>query len=359
MSEIVSEMGRSKKGEISVFPAGEDTLRLRFRYKGKPVSINIPRKDHKVTIASIKLDVARGVFDPLKYKKIKRVPLEGSLCERYKYWVTTYKNGNLDTNSNFSQVYNMLSRWGNISPSKFPELLSGESLSNTTYNRRLFTLQEFLKYLGDSSSLEAVSKRSSVLNKVKSPKRLPLSSSEISLILERIKLKHPHYYPFLYFIFRTGVRNEEAVGLRIKYLGEDSITIKEVLARSPKGTNAKYRIRKETKNGKVRRIPFPQELKDIILPITYGRDPDDLVFLSPTGVAIDDRMFQKRIWKPVLKHLKIEYRNLYAARHSFGSRGIEEGIPVSHMANLMGNNVDTMVRNYIEVIEIPKDLPKL
>jgi len=56
-----------------------------------------------------------------------------------------------------------------------------------------------------------------------SSKRKPFTEGEISKILEVFKkdtftpkgssFKHSQYYPFIYFIFKTGVRNAEAIGL--------------------------------------------------------------------------------------------------------------------------------------------------
>ena len=51
-------------------------------------------------------------------------------------------------------------------------------------------------------------------------------------------VKHSHYYPFIYFLFKTGVRNAEAIGLRVGSIDRDKkvIHIREVLARSLKST---------------------------------------------------------------------------------------------------------------------------
>ena len=41
---------------------------------------------------------------------------------------------------------------------------------------------------------------------------------------------------------------------------------------------------------------------------------DDLVFASPTGLPICDRMFNRRAWKTVLSNLGILYRKPYTTR---------------------------------------------
>jgi integrase len=76
-------------------------------------------------------------------------------------------------------------------------------------------------------------------------------------------------------------------------------------------------------------------------------------------MAIDDRMFQNRVFKIVLKELKIRERDLYACRHTFGSRCIEAGMTPVMTAFLMGNNPETALRNYTHQISLPDSLPKI
>lgn len=147
--------------------------------------------------------------------------------------------------------------------------------------------------------------------KKENPKRTPFTEKEITAILSAFKnnthslhkrFKHSHYYPFIFYIFSTGVRNAEAVGVRVGHLDfdKDLITVSEVLARGISKTHSAARIRKETKNGKVRQIPMSPELKEILLQQVEGKAQEGLVFTSPKGMAIDDRMFQKRIFKPTV-----------------------------------------------------------
>lgn len=99
--------------------------------------------------------------------------------------------------------------------------------------------------------------------------------------------------------------------------------------------------RKETKNGKIRVLPLTDDLKAILAPLVNGKSSDDLVFSSVSGLPIDDRMFQRRVFSVVLKGLNLPHRVLYAFRHTFGSRCIEADLNPVMTAFLMGNNVST------------------
>jgi integrase len=267
-----------------------------------------------------------------------------------------------------------LRKWGEINPSEFLNKLNTEKYCPKTYNERLSMLNGFSRWMLKQgiwtiNPFDGVSRRK--VKKTEKPEREPFTEEEIRLILDATKndtfcppssrYKHSHYYSFLYFIFKTGVRNAEAVGLRVGNLDfkNKTITIKEVLARTVKGTHAAARIRKETKNGKVRILPMTDDLEELLRPATVGKDVDDLVFQSFSGGAIDDRMFQRRVFAVVLQKLNIKHRVLYACRHTFGSRCIESGINPVMTAFLMGNNAETALRNYTHQMSIPKELPNI
>jgi integrase len=66
------------------------------------------------------------------------------------------------------------------------------------------------------------------------------------------------------------------------------------------------------------------------------------------------------VFKPILQKLNIEERVLYALRHSFGTRAVEQGMSLYEAAQLMGHSsIETTMRNYIHLINRPKNLPGL
>lgn len=199
-----------------------------------------------------------------------------------------------------------------------------------------------------------------------------MEESEILTFLEAIKndtycpaashVKHSFYYPFLKFIFCTGVRNAEGIGLRVKHISieEKQVEISETLARTVKGSNHSSRIRKGTKMGNTRFLPLNEDLINILGKQILGKDSDDLVFQSVKGISIDDRMLQRRIIKPVLEKLGFGNRDLYSARHAFGTRGVQQGIALTDIAYLMGHSsIETASRNYVHVGRPAKVLPTL
>lgn len=361
-------------------------LRLRWRINGKRYSYNIGAFD-KSNLAAVKkivlimeLDILNDQFDfsfsryKIKQEQLVSVQKYRTLVEEFELWVSIYKQMDCNRNSDYYQMRNALRKWGEIGPEEMLVKLNQANYCPKTFNERLSMLKGFTGWMVKMGKwrlnpFEDVSRRK--IKRVEHPERKPFSEDEIKRILRAFqndtycppcsKYKHSLYYPFIYFLFKTGVRNGEAVGLRVGSVDFDKkrITIKEVLARSVRGTHSAARIRKGTKNGKIRLLPITDDLEMILRPITQNKGKDDLVFTSHNGLPIDDGKFQKRVFRKVLEELNIPIRVLYACRHTFGSRCIDQGITPVMTAFLMGNNPETALRNYTHQMSIPSELPNI
>jgi integrase len=376
-------MGHTKsiKGTVSV-TKNKDRIRLRWRYLAKRYSLTLNQytklnlvKARKIAV-QIEEDILAGAFDStlIKYSS-KHFAAEGCykpLYQQFEAWAKAYKNKDCEVDKPYNSVRNMLKRWGEIQIPQVLERLNQQPLNEHTYNRRLKLLQHFFQHqkkhnLIPINPLEGVSPKKE--KRSTDSKRTPFTEVEITNILSAIrndtyarkKGSHSHYYPFVYFIFQLGVRNAEAIGLRVKYLNFEKriVEIREVLARTVKGSNPANRVRKETKNGKYRVLPLDDALIETLRPLVAGKQQDDLVFLSPKGLPIDDRQFQQRIFRKVLEELNVPIRVLYACRHTFASRCIEHGMTPVMTAFLLGNNAETALRHYTHLLELPKQLPSI
>lgn len=379
-------MGLLKTKGIVSLNEWKGRIRMRWRHLGKRYSLTLFPNNKKGVLQAKKLaleiesDLFKDRFDAslCKYKGIDQPQMiqqpTKTMVEQFEYWVREYKQMDCDRNVDYYHLRNTLRKWGEFDQDTILPRLNKESFGAKTYNNRLGILKNFSKWLVKQGvwlvdPLEEVCRRK--VKKVIKPQRAPFTIEEISVILGAFKenkfcsraSRYPHsfYYPFIYFLFKTGVRPAEAIGLRVGNVETDRkfIAIKEVLARSVGGTNDKARVRKETKNGKERMLPLTEDLLSVIHPLLEGKQSDELVFQSFSGKAIDDRMFQRRVFKPILRALEIGNRNLYACRHTFGSRCIDQGISPVMTAFLMGNNPETALRNYTHQISLPDDLPKI
>lgn len=359
-------------------------LRIRWRHLGIRYSLNHSFVSNLNHIAARKIalqieqDIALGTFDSSlnKYsgKHSRSSLLPKTFTELFEHWVKNYKQMDCDVHTNYHSTRNMTTKWGNVDANNLVKKLNGVTNAPVTYNRRLTILKTFVNWLVEQKVWERNPLLSVQRKKVKTEKhenRKPFTEVEIRQILNAIKTnaacskyactKHSFYYPFIYFLFKTGVRNAEAIGLRVKHIDTKTklIHIKEVLARSLKSTTSKNRVRKSTKNEKERFLPFTNDLIEVLSPLLVNKKPDDLVFTSPAGKALDDHNITNRVFKPVLKHLSIKDRVLYACRHTFGSRCIDERITPVMTAFLLGNNPETALKRYTHQLTIPDSLPSI
>jgi len=373
---------KNQKGTVSI-ENYRSRIRLRWRHLGTRYTLSllaynkINLQKAQKTALEIERDIALEIFDGSlkKYRgDTTPAPQAKPFNKQYEEWVSDYLNMDCDINVNYNAFRNMINKWGAVSEKNVLKKFNSEQFCTGTYNRRLTMLKQYVNWLVKSGiwkSNPVADVKPKRGKRLPRPKRRPFTEEEIGKILNAFKndtytpeksaYNHSLYYPFIYFIFKTGVRNAEAIGLRVNKvnISTRTILINEVLARSLKSSSSRQRTRKETKNGKERILPLTQDLLNVLNPLLEKKNPDDLVFTSFKGLSIDDKNFQNRVFKPILRHLKIEERVLYACRHTFGSRCIDGGINPVMTAFLMGNNPETALRNYTHQLTLPNDLPKI
>jgi integrase len=409
---------RSSKGSVSISPY-KNGLRLRWRHNGQRPEIYVPPSvpNFQTTASKIKTcieqDFSSGNYDEtlrryrafLEFERAalqeeveqpKQSPLfpmgknreevhrlnSGEpinvLKEFGRYLAA--KSMSIDSeelSSYYTQTIAMLKNWGDFDIEDTPVKLGVEKFGPKTFNDRRNCLFKFFAWLVKKGKI-----KENPLEEVATKRRLrhceqrkPFTESEIAAILEALRtdrFKHPsaryshsQYVLFVTFMLYTGVRNAEAVGLKIKDIifpkGDDlrtgSIRIGRTLARTCKGTHIGARKEKGTKMNNVRLLPFNMPLLDLLLPICSGRDPEEYVFLNENGNPIDDRQFLKRIFKPVQEKLGIEKRDLYACRHTFATRAVQQGVKPHEVAYVMGDRVETVLENYFHNNRRPEQLP--
>lgn len=167
--------------------------------------------------------------------------------------------------------------------------------------------------------------------------------------------KHLHYSPLISFLFWTGCRHGEAFALLWSDINDvcTKITIDE-------SCNA-HRIRKGTKNGKKRVFTTNEgsRLQQLLLNIRpQNYDPYALVFSSKAGKPLTSYIMND-IWNRSGKYLGVVrelvdtgklpyYLKPYSTRHTFATRAVENGLTIDKVAYLIGDEVETVVKHYID-----------
>ena len=364
---------KSRKGTVVVF-ADNGCLRLRWRYQGKRKSMSIGLADTVVnrTVASrlagqIQLDIAAGNYDPSlkrykpqvdnsstmtilelfeRFKEIKSKQTSKRTLEKYQaalnYLEQFYKN-------------NAIASVDEKSVEKFYDWLTVQKLAEITLKERLSCIREVWAWAVEKDFIQ-VNPWESIPNRVKVPPKQrpqPFTITETKAIIEgfRNNRYYNYYTDYVEFLFSTGCRTSEAIGLRWKHLNHDcsSVWIGESLSRG---------VRKATKTNRDRTISLTPHLQKLLLNRKPSKPkPDDLVFPSKTGGAIDDHNFRNRAWVSVLKQAGVKYRKPYNTRHTFISHALESGESPVMVATWTGHDVKTLYENYAGCIESNPRLP--
>ncbi|MFB2919323.1 MULTISPECIES: tyrosine-type recombinase/integrase [Aerosakkonema] len=186
----------------------------------------------------------------------------------------------------------------------------------------------------------------------------PFTKEERDAIIQAFENHHyyKHYASYVKFLFFTGCRTGEAIGLKWKHISKDctKIFFQESFVRG---------VRKETKTGKTRLFPCNASLQNLLKSIKPENcDPESLVFSSPEGKEIDDHNFLNRAWKGyknrhgsqvdgivtqlVKQGVVSEYRCQYNTRHTFITMAIEAGVTPVQVAKWVGNTPEIIMKHY-------------
>jgi len=280
------------------------------------------------------------------------------LLEIWDAWVADLDLSRQTLSDHYANLRSQIVRASPLA-SEISWLLSLE-IAPTTFNKKL----GYLRACGDWAKSEGLLSNNPWL-KVKSRKGTkeiikPFSQDEVARIIAGFEKSYPAWTPFAKFLFLSGCRLSEAIGLQWKHVDFErgEICICESLAQRKDG-NGYERIRKSTKTGSVRFLKINAELAKLLTQVSLSPNSENLIFLNPSGTShIDSNNFRDR-WKKVLAAANIPYRRPHIIRHSFASHAIEQGCPLTGVAYLLGHSDTRMVATtYGHLIDRPS-LPNI
>ncbi len=357
------------KGTVNV-EVFKDRLRLAWSWQGKRfwLYIGLPdsrtnRKAAEIKARTIELDMTSGNFDPslVKYKPQKQESISVTeLFDRFllhkkrtisiatlakytglqKHIETFFKNKNaIAVTETFAE--------------SFRDYLAQE-LEPVTVRERIVMMNACWEW---AQKKKLVTENPWAEIKVSVPPKQrpqPFTLAEITAIVHKFRsdLNLTNYADYVEFKFGVGLRTGEAAALLWRHCSPecDRIWIGESLSNGD---------RRSTKTNKARTVPLTPRLRLLLLNRrTNDSQPDDLIFTSTNGLAIDAKNFCNRYWKPALVDLGIDYRRPYTTRHTLISHGLESGMNPVAIATLTGHDVRTLYENYAGLVN-PPQLPDL
>lgn len=228
------------------------------------------------------------------------------------------------------------------------EMIKGRKLSHSRYKKYHRTLNFVMHYAYmneyiHKNPMDLVDKKSQNF-KPKSAKSDTnyYSLEEVKSIIENAE---GWFKAYMITLFYTGMRSGESIALQWSDIDFESETI--TLQRSIRHG----RIRYTTKTGIINVIDMAFPVKEALQNLYNERLSDLWVFPNPNTSKpfIEPKRISKRYFEPLLKELNIEYKTLYATRHTFASIMVEKNLPLTYVQKQLGHKkLSTTMQFYIQ-----------
>lgn len=174
------------------------------------------------------------------------------------------------------------------------------------------------------------------------PNPCAFSIEEEARLIKNFEEQEPNYANLVKFLFLTGCRPSEAIGLKWDNIPSDYQYI------NFSGSFFKGEYSDKSKTNRQRRFPVNAELEALLRSI--GRK-DGLVFPSPLGNPINYANFSRRQWNKIADGIKPD-TTPYSARDSFITKQILAGVSTSLISKWCDTSSEVIERYYFDTLNI-------
>jgi integrase len=157
------------------------------------------------------------------------------------------------------------------------------------------------------------------------------------------------YAPFVQFLFLTGCRPSEAIGLRWKSISGSCDEIEFNGSLLYMGN--RWIQTTGSKNNKKRTFPCSLKLQNLLLERKQDARSEALVFPSKKGKSINYTNFGNNAWKKVVSPIK-EDTTAYSCRDTFITLQLLKGIPAFVVAYWVDSSVEIIERFYADTLKL-------
>ena len=162
----------------------------------------------------------------------------------------------------------------------------------------------------------------------------PFSLDEVKRILETVRKDFRPYFTVRFF---TGMRSGEIHGLKWKYIDFErrQILVRESLVR---GEMTDTKTQESSRD-----LRMSDQVFDALREQHRRTGNSEFVFCSGSGQPLSINNVDNRVWKPLLRHLKLTHRRLYQTRHTAATLWLSAGENPLWVAQMLGHVDTTMV----------------
>ncbi len=163
----------------------------------------------------------------------------------------------------------------------------------------------------------------------------PFSMTEVGSILKRVREDYRNYYLVRFY---TGMRTGEVDGLKWEYVDFER---REILVRE---TLIHGKTEYTKTDGSQREIPMFGPVYDALKAQYEATGKlSKFVFCNRLGEPLDHNNVTKRVWYPLLEHLKLKKRRPYQTRHTAATLLLASGENPEWVARTLGHSSTEML----------------
>lgn len=175
---------------------------------------------------------------------------------------------------------------------------------------------------------------------------------------KRRGMSYQPYAGFVEFLFLTGCRPSEAVGLRWQNVSEDcgNVTFEGSIVQVKNRRVAS----KGSKNNRTRTIAVSSRLQKLLQNLRGAQaNPADLVFPSPDNptIPINYRNFSRRAWQSIVSPIK-QQTTPYCCRDTFITLQLIKGVSSAVIAQWCDTSTQMIDRNYADKLKLTQLRPE-
>ena len=151
--------------------------------------------------------------------------------------------------------------------------------------------------------------------------------------------------PLVLTLLLTGIRFGEATALTPGALNRANNEARIHTAWKQSGRQGAPKSKKSRRTVKV-----PDAVFDVLEPLTEGKGPSDLIFLSPRGLRVRSGNFYNSVWGPLMDKVEplISKRpRVHDLRHTYASWAIQSGTVLPAVQRQLGHeHITTTIETY-------------
>ena len=150
-------------------------------------------------------------------------------------------------------------------------------------------------------------------------------------------------YPLTYLAAFTGVRRNEALGLRFDDIEwfTNEVNVRHAISkrrRKDGGLKWEWHVGPPKSRKSVRRIAATESVMKMLAELKVGKPGTAFLFPGNRSGFIDPDMFDAEVWKPIAERAGMPGTRFHDLRHFFASQLIANGETAAHVRDQMGHS---------------------